>query len=241
MHACNRAAIKPGSSCTIIGAGPIGLLCAIAARHAGCTQIAIADIVESRVNFACEKGFADVGFVVNSKRATNLEESLAQAKDTATSITELQLPNGSELGNTDYTFECTGVESCVQTGVFVSRCAQNSYQFQSRTDSDACQTTKAGGKVILVGMGTPNLTLPVSVASAKEVDIVPTWRYADAYPSALEVLAASKKDKLMPQLADMITHRFSGVDRVPEALQTASQTKDQDGRMVVKVVLNSDV
>ena len=115
VHACRRAGIKPGSSCTILGAGAIGLLCAIAAR----TFIAIADIAEGRVNFATEKQFADVGFVVNGKRATSVEESLKMAKETATSIANLQLPNGTTLGRTDYTFECTGVESCVQTAIYV--------------------------------------------------------------------------------------------------------------------------
>ena len=119
VHACRRAGVKPGSSCTILGAGAIGLLCAIAARREGCTFIAIADIAEGRVNFATEKRFADVGFVVNGKRATSVQESLKMAKETATSIANLQLPNGTTLGRTDYTFECTGVESCVQTAIYV--------------------------------------------------------------------------------------------------------------------------
>ena len=241
VHACKRAVIKQGSTCTIIGAGPIGLLCAIAARHAGCTQIAIADIVESRVNFACEKRFADVGLVVTGKRAASVDDSLAQAEDTAGSIAELQLPDGTAVGSTDYTFECTGVESCVQTALFVSTYVSSSRHLTLKLTHDAFQTTKSGGRVVLVGMGTPNLTFPISVASAREVDIVPTWRYANAYPSAVEMLIASKNDKSKPQLAEMITHRFNGVDRVPEALQLAGQSKDQDGRMVIKVVVNNYV
>lgn len=120
VHACRRAGVQPGSTCTIIGAGPIGLLCAIAARNAGCVNIAIADVVADRVAFAVEKKFADTGFVVSSKRAGLPEESLTMARDTAKSIAGLTLANGSTLGPTDYTFECTGIEVCAQSAIFVS-------------------------------------------------------------------------------------------------------------------------
>lgn len=90
-------------------------------------------------------------------------------------------------------------------------------------------------------MGTPNVTLPVSVASTKEVDVVPIWRYANCYAQAMEIVAATKGDKSLPQLERMITHRFSGIDNVREALQTACLGHDSGGKMVVKVVLTNDV
>ena len=90
-------------------------------------------------------------------------------------------------------------------------------------------------------MGTPNLTLPISIASSREIDIVPTWRYANSYEPALAIVAAAKEDKTMPQLLSMITHRFSGVENVPAALQTAGLAKDEAGRMVVKVVVENTV
>ena len=119
VHAARRARIQPGSSCTIIGAGAIGLLCALAARREGCTKIVIADIVESRVRFACEQRFADAAFVVQPKKATSVEDSMTIARDTAAAIADTRLADGTEIGSTDYTFECTGVESCVQASIFV--------------------------------------------------------------------------------------------------------------------------
>lgn len=119
VHACRRAGVAPGSTCTIIGAGAIGLLCAVAARSAGCTSIAIADIVESRVAFAVSNGFADVGHVVATKKPVSVEESLDSAKATAQLLNSLQLPSGVGIGRTDYTFECTGAALCVQTAVYV--------------------------------------------------------------------------------------------------------------------------
>ena len=120
VHACLGAGLKPGSSCTIIGARAIGLLCAVAARRVGCAHIAIADIAGDRVSLALEKGFADVGFVVSGKRAEDVNESLALARETAASIGDLCLPSGVALGRTDHIFECTGVEPCVPTAVFLS-------------------------------------------------------------------------------------------------------------------------
>jgi L-iditol 2-dehydrogenase len=119
VHACRRAGVVAGSSCTIIGAGAIGLLCAAAARSAGCTSIAIADLVESRVAFALNNGFADVGHVVAIKKPISVEESLDSAKATASLLNSLKLASGSSIGRTDYTFECTGAALCVQTAVYV--------------------------------------------------------------------------------------------------------------------------
>lgn len=87
-------------------------------------------------------------------------------------------------------------------------------------------------------MGTPNHLLPISDASAREIDIVPTWRYADCYPRAMEVMQKSQGGK--SALSGLITHRFNGLDSVPVAMQTACRPEDEEGEMVVKVVVNFD-
>lgn len=95
--------------------------------------------------------------------------------------------------------------------------------------------------MILVGMGTPNLMLPISEASAREIDLVPTWRYANCYPHALQLLQACKRELQMPNLVKLITHRYEGVENVPVALNTASRSADEEHDMVIKVaVINSD-
>lgn len=79
----------------------------------------IADIVRARVDFAIEHKFADAGFVVPAKRASNPQEQLQMAKQMALSIGEVRYRDGSPVGRSDYTFECTGVESCVQASIYV--------------------------------------------------------------------------------------------------------------------------
>ncbi|KAL0870774.1 hypothetical protein ABMA27_005706 [Loxostege sticticalis] len=52
IHACNRAGIKLGDKLVILGAGPIGVLCAMTAKAMGATKILITDTVQSRLNTA---------------------------------------------------------------------------------------------------------------------------------------------------------------------------------------------
>ncbi len=64
-----------------------------------------------------------------------------------------------EIGGFDYTFECTGVESCVQTGIFA---------------------TAPGGKLMFVDMGNPVQNLHIGSAALREVDLLGVFRYANA-------------------------------------------------------------
>jgi len=52
IHAATKARIKPGDIALIIGAGPIGLLTALAALSAGCARVYISDLDESKLAIA---------------------------------------------------------------------------------------------------------------------------------------------------------------------------------------------
>jgi L-iditol 2-dehydrogenase len=118
FHARDRAALKPGSTVLILGAGAVGLLCAAAAKVSGAKSVVIADIQEDRVNFAVTNGFADAAVVVPLARPQTIEDKLAYAKDLAEKITSTQV-KGEAIGKVTVTFECTGVESCMQTAIYV--------------------------------------------------------------------------------------------------------------------------
>lgn len=62
-HALSRATVKEGDNLLIMGAGPIGLFALIKAKAMG-ARVAIADLLESRLNLAKEYG-ADL--VINNK------------------------------------------------------------------------------------------------------------------------------------------------------------------------------
>ena len=92
--------------------------------------------------------------------------------------------------------------------------------------------------MILVGMGNPNQTLPLSAAALREVDILGTFRYANTYPEAIELLA--KPSAELPDLSTLLTHIFGGLKNVESAFQAASKTHDEAGQLVLKVSVTQD-
>lgn len=88
-------------------------------------------------------------------------------------------------------------------------------------------------------MGTPVQTLPISAAAFKEVDLKGVWRYARTYPEALKVLEQSKKGTEVPDISKLITHTFIGLESVQDAFNTAGQSLDEKGDLVIKVVVQN--
>lgn len=119
MHARARANLKPGATVLILGAGAVGLLCAAVCKAAGARAVVIADIQEDRVNFAVQHGFADAALVVPLARPQSIDDKLAYAKDLAARVAATPV-QGEPVGEVAVAFECTGVESCMQTAIYVS-------------------------------------------------------------------------------------------------------------------------
>lgn len=213
MHARDRANLKPGSTVLVLGAGAVGLLCAAVAKAAGAKSIIIADIQEDRVKFAVENGFADVALTVPMARPQTMEDKLAYAKDLAEMVTTSQA-NGGPVGEVAVTFECTGVESCTQTAIYA---------------------TQAGGKVMIIGMGNPIQTLPISAAALREVDLVGVFRYSNTYAEVIKMLA--NRPPSLPDVSKLITQRFNGFDSIPKAFDMAGKVKDENGNLVLKVMV----
>ncbi len=90
---------------------------------------------------------------------------------------------------------------------------------------------------MIVGMGNPVQTLPISAAALREVDIVGTFRYANTYPRAIELVAS--KDSGLPDLQKLVTHRYRGLESVPDAFAMAGRASDEEGRLVLKVVVGT--
>lgn len=56
MHAANKAKIKPGDLAVVMGAGPIGMVTALAALAGGCSQVVITDVVQEKLELAQRLG-----------------------------------------------------------------------------------------------------------------------------------------------------------------------------------------
>ena len=92
---------------------------------------------------------------------------------------------------------------------------------------------------MLVGMGTPNHTLPLSEAGAREVDLMPTWRYAHCYEEAMQLMVQAAIGLFKPDIRQIITHRLKGLEKIPEAFALAGSSQDSEGKLVIKVVVNN--
>ncbi|OQU97217.1 Alcohol dehydrogenase GroES-like domain-containing protein [Cladophialophora immunda] len=111
-----------------------------------------------------------------------------------------------------------GVPSCVQSSIYA---------------------TKSGGRVMLVGMGTPNHTLPLSEAGAREVDLMSTWRYANCYEEAIDLMTKVAEGSVKPDIREIITHHHKGLENVQDAFGLAGSSQDSDGNLVIKVVIDT--
>jgi L-iditol 2-dehydrogenase len=90
---------------------------------------------------------------------------------------------------------------------------------------------------MLIGMGNPIQTLPISAAALREVDLIGVFRYANTYKDAIELV--SRKNPLIPDLSKLITQRFRGLDSAPQAFDMARRVKDDSGNLVIKVVIDT--
>jgi len=77
VHAATKAAIRPGETALVTGAGPIGMVTALAALAGGCSRVLISDIQEPKLKLAATLG-AITPINVN---ATSLKESVAHHTD----------------------------------------------------------------------------------------------------------------------------------------------------------------
>ncbi|XP_065870524.1 sorbitol dehydrogenase [Euphorbia lathyris] len=99
----------------------------------------------------------------------------------------------------------------------------------NKTMSTALSATKSGGKVCLVGMGHNEMTVPLTPAAAREVDVVGVFRYKNTWPLCIEFLRSGKID-----VKPLITHRFGFSQKeVEDAFETSAR-----GGTAIKVMFN---
>jgi len=94
----------------------------------------------------------------------------------------------------DATVECSGADSSVQLGIYA---------------------TRSGGTFVLVGMGAAEVKLPLINALVREVDVRGIFRYANCYPTALEMVASGRVN-----VKPLVTHRYS-LEQSLDAFETA--------------------
>jgi L-iditol 2-dehydrogenase len=104
VHCCGLAGNLQGRTIAVFGAGPIGLLCCAVARAFGAATVVIADVVDSRLEFAGRFG------------ASHTYKMQAQSPDAnANRILDI----GGIEGGADVVIDATGAESCIECGIAV--------------------------------------------------------------------------------------------------------------------------
>ncbi|MDB5291923.1 MAG: putative sorbitol dehydrogenase [Phycisphaerales bacterium] len=56
MHAANKAQIRPGDIAVVMGAGPIGMVTALAALAGGCARVIVSDVQQPKLDLAAKLG-----------------------------------------------------------------------------------------------------------------------------------------------------------------------------------------
>ncbi|RYP56287.1 hypothetical protein DL771_012074 [Monosporascus sp. 5C6A] len=106
VHIVRQAAVAPGQSVVVMGAGPVGLLCAAVARAFGASKVVSVDIVQSKLDFA--KSFCAT-HIYTSQRVS-AEENAANIRR------EADLPEGA-----DAVIDASGAEPSIQASLHVVR------------------------------------------------------------------------------------------------------------------------
>ncbi|KAG8216831.1 chaperonin 10-like protein [Butyriboletus roseoflavus] len=163
-----------------------------------------------RLDFAKANGFASQTHCLTiAHKPKTYEEQLRTARENVSQVlATFQVPDGFDI-----VFECTGAEPCIQMSIYAAL---------------------TGGKVMLVGMGTRNVMLPLSAAALREVDIQGSFRYANTYTDALSLLSSGG----LQGIDKLVTHRLN-LEDTARAFELLARGKDEDGNMVIKVMINS--
>jgi L-iditol 2-dehydrogenase len=90
---------------------------------------------------------------------------------------------------------------------------------------------------MFIGMGSPIQTLPISAAALREIDLIGVFRYANTYEEAIKLVSSG--NPLLPELSKLVTQRFKEFDCIPEAFAIAGRVKDDEGNLVLKVVVDT--
>lgn len=191
-----RSGLRMGDPLVICGAGPIGMVSLLSAHAAGAAPIVITDIDENRLKMARS---------LVPRVRTVLVEKGVDAKAVGEKIKDA-LGQEAKL-----VIECTGVESSIHSGIYVSLASSVPEILLTRR-----QAAKFGGTVFIIGVGKDFQMIPFMYASFREIDIRFQFRYRETYPKAIMLVSEGLID-----LKPLVTHRYT-LEQAKDAFTTAS-------------------
>jgi L-gulonate 5-dehydrogenase len=188
LQAVTRAGIGAADTVVVIGAGPIGLVTALAAVDRG-ARVLVADRVASRLVFAERLG------------ASRVVDTTVEDLSTAT----LDFTGGDGAA---VVVEATGVPSLVRLAV---------------------DLVAHSGTVVVVGLSTDEVCIPVSEFTRKELNVLGSRNNSGVFGAAVALV-----ERYADRVAPLVTQLFP-LDEVPEAIEYARTHPDEVEKVVISV------
>ncbi|MHA1266469.1 MAG: zinc-dependent alcohol dehydrogenase [Candidatus Helarchaeota archaeon] len=190
-HAIRRVGIQPGDIVAIWGLGPIGITTAQMANVAGAAKVIAFDVVPERIKMAKQVGLE---LCFNSREILNaaLEEKGYPTEDRGSldkegrKVAEMAIPRKiKELApeGVDISIEATGLDFIL---------------------TQAFNSTRKGGKILVVGIHNKPFNLPTLALSYREISLIGTFSHVGEESEAMINLLEAGKIKLHP----LISHYF---------------------------------
>jgi threonine dehydrogenase-like Zn-dependent dehydrogenase len=185
-HAIRRGLPRPEDRVLVIGGGPIGQACLLAARRLGVQALALSDVSQSRRNLC-----ARLGAEVIDPSAGDLPEAVAD-----------------RLG---------GPATLVADAVGVNA-----------TVADALAASDLGGRIVLVGMGTPQLELSAYALSTQERALIGSFTY-----SAAEFIDTAEWVGTVPDGIDAMIDGRVGWEGAPQSFDDLARGRSAASKILV--------
>jgi len=204
-----QAKLQPAQSIVVFGCGPVGLLCMAVAKAIGASRIIAVDIVQSRLDFAKTYVATDVF------RPPQFQEGESKIAYSQRSAGLLRTNLGVEDRGSkaiDVVIDASGAEVSIQTGILIA---------------------KVGGTFVQVGMGQPEVVVPITTLLSKELVFKGSFRYGPGdYRLALALITQQKVD-----LRPLVTHRFRFEDAAT-AFDVTRKGRSEDGKDLIKAIIS---
>jgi len=205
----NIGGFRTNQTIAIWGAGPVGLLSMAVAKALGAARIIAVDIVPSRLEFAKKYAATETFFPPTPEPG---ETKLAYSRRSASTMKQQLGIDERGPKSIDIVVDASGAEVSIQTAMHI---------------------VKAGGTYVQVGMGSPEVQIPITLLLTKEVNLKGAFRYGPGdYPLAIALVAQGKID-----LKLLVTHRFAFTDAI-HAFETTRAGKSEDGKGVIKAIIS---
>lgn len=186
FHAALRGECRGGESVLVVGGGPIGQACALAARRTGVT-----DLVVSEPDAHRRALLTDIGVAVIDPAAVPVAEAVRERFGASASVV----------------LDAVG---------------------SSRSLADALDACAGAGRVVLVGMHEPVISVPAYAVSVEERSIVGGYCYREAEFRATAAWAATVPDAL-----DRLIEGRVGWQGAPDAFRGLADGSWSAGKVLV--------